>query len=214
MISAQEAFDSRKPEDTLGMYDALIRRGPVGQVAFGLFRAQKRSSLAKGYRRGRWRNDAYDGKGEALKYLNAALCQHGAFRWGWAMDPVAVFHNRVLYVETPHGQVSFHSASDYRGPVYEGAWDGARDVAVQRVVAFCDDVVSLPQDESREWLLVPFGKHVGRLATDLEAEYLEWLAAWSGLNSWPTLRAFVHTNVFGEVFGHSVQKPPSPEDAA
>lgn len=195
MISAQEAYDSRKPEETTAFYDVLIRRGPVGQVAFGLFRAQKRSHVAKGYRRRRWRNGAYDAKGEALRYLNAALAAHGALKWGWGRDLMVDRYSHVLYVETPHGQVSFHSESNHGGPEFAGEWDGVREVSEKRVVRFCDDVTRLPQAPIDSWLLMPFGKNCGRPAVSLEREYLQWLGTWDGLNSWPTLRAYVHQQI-------------------
>lgn len=207
-MRAQEAFESKDPNVTTAYYDVLIRRGPIGQVAFGLFRAHKRSSKAKEYRRRHHRNNAYDAKGEALRYLNAALAAHGAFRWGWGRDGKMTFHDHVLYVETPHGQVSFHSASNYGGPAFDGQWDGQHQ-SKERILRFCDDVADLPQaDRFEEWMLMPFGKLAGRLVVSLERETLEWFAGWSGLNSWPTFRTYVHQKVAEGVSGQIVQKVP------
>lgn len=194
-MDAVEAFNTSDPKVTTAFYDALIRRGPIGQVAFGLFRAQKRSSRAKEYRKRHHRNNAYDAKSEALNYLNAALTIEGSLKWGWGIDPMQPVHRHVLYVETPYGQVSYHSQSDYGGPPFDGNWDGHRGASDERVIRFCNDVAVRAVEPTGDWLLMPFGKHVGKPATDLTTEHLQWLASWNGLDSWPTIRSFVHRAV-------------------
>lgn len=188
-MNANKAFETSDPKETVAFYEALIRRGTVGQVAFGLFRAQKRSSRAKGYRSGRFRSKSYDSKNEALRYLNAALQGESSLSWGWGLDNMQDMHCHVLYVDLPFGQVSFHSASNHGGPEYRGVWDGMRGVAEERVAAFCDAVLEMPKSEVGEWLLMPFGKHCGSSALSVDVGYAQWLLKWPGIEGWPLIRS-------------------------
>ncbi|HXC41469.1 MAG TPA: hypothetical protein VN667_21240 [Burkholderiales bacterium] len=128
-------------EATKALYDRLAALGPAGEIALNLFRAQKNSSRAKGYRggvpgKGSFRRMAYDRKEWAMENLAAVLGQHGAAQgvtWGWAIDPGAAFHNVVLYVDIPTGQISFHSGARGAGPDYCGSWDGELGVAPGRI---------------------------------------------------------------------------------
>lgn len=122
---------------TKALYDDLEAMGAAGIVAVNLFRAAKNSGRAKEYRSGRSRRAAYDTKNWALENLCAALVSYAiplGLVWGWKLDPRQEFHNQVLYVDLPSGQVSFHSA--YRiadCPDYAGDWDGVRNEAPTRI---------------------------------------------------------------------------------
>ena len=178
------AFESSEPSETTAYYDHLLRRGLIGQVAFGLFRASKRSDRAKGYRRRAHRGNAYDAKNEALKYLNAALGAWTEFSWGWAVDSHQEFHRHVLYVDLPTGQASFHSATNFGGRLYDGVWDG-QGKSVENVLSFCDQVAGLPVCDLGGALLMPFGSYVGAPLAGLQGHYREWLLGWDGMKSWP-----------------------------
>lgn len=194
-MTAREAFDCSDPQMTTAFYDALIRRGLVGQVAFGLFRAQKRSRRAKSYGKRKFRSNAYDAKAEALRYLNSALERHGLLRWGWGIDERQALHRHVLYVDTPLGQVSFHSEDNYGGPAYDGQWDGAVGASDDRIIRFSQSVHDDPVAPIGDWLLMPFGKFVGSALASIDAGYFSWLSGWEGLSSWPCVREFVEAKV-------------------
>lgn len=69
-------------------------------------------------------------------------------RWGWAPDASVRFGESaswVLYVDLPHGQVSFHSPTRGRGPDYPGRWDGQRNVGDLRVLRFVEVVLALSE---------------------------------------------------------------------
>ena len=55
---------------------------------------------------------------------NGLLEDSCGLAWGWKQDPKEEFAKHVLYIDLPQGQVSFHSATRYRGPDYGGDWDG------------------------------------------------------------------------------------------
>ncbi len=135
---------------TRALYDALGLCGPAGTVATNLFRACKASERAKVYRggqrgRGSFRAMAYERKGWAIDNLAAALSAHAAaldIVWGWGMDGQVIGYSHVLYVDTPAGQISFHSPYKGKGPDYPGVWDGARGMAPQRVCSFAARVLT------------------------------------------------------------------------
>ena len=119
----------------------------MGEIAVALFRAQKRSSRAKDYKRGKFRRAAYDVKSWSMGELCRLLAKHGeqlGFKWGWQADPNVVFGDApswVLYVDLPgHAQVSFHNPERMKGPEYPGKWDGQRGMSEQRVIRFCAEV--------------------------------------------------------------------------
>lgn len=69
-------------------------------------------------------------------------------RWGWATDESVQFGESaswLLYVDLPHGQVSFHSPTRGRGPDYPGQWDGQRNVGELRVLRFVEVVLALSE---------------------------------------------------------------------
>lgn len=129
---------------TLRLYAQLEALGPAGEVALNLFRAQKASARAKVYRgglpgRGSYRGIAYERKQWAMDNVCRALAAHAAIlglRWGWQLDPAQEFHQWVLYVDLPTGQVSFHTAARGLGPEYSGEWDGIPNRSPDRVVRF------------------------------------------------------------------------------
>jgi hypothetical protein len=127
-------------EATKRLYAALDACGPLGQLATALFRAQKCSERAKVYRGGGYRGKAYDRKSWSMGIVCALLTEHGealGIKWGWKQDGRVVFGERpswVLYVDTPEGQISFHSPNRGSGPEYAGEWDGRVGASVQRVI--------------------------------------------------------------------------------
>jgi len=138
-------FNGSNGEATKTMYVELDAMGPIGIIAVNLFRACKTSSRAKNYRGRRFKGAAYDTKQWSMDNLVKVLSEHGdalGIRWGWGLDEKQEFHKWVLYVDTPRmrGQVSFHTAARGEGPDYPGAWDGAKDVAAQRICRFVADV--------------------------------------------------------------------------
>jgi hypothetical protein len=52
------------------------------------------------------------------------------------------FHQWVLYVDLPTGQVSFHTAARGVGPDYPGKWDGVRGTGAIRIIKWAS---SLPE---------------------------------------------------------------------
>ena len=146
-MTAEQVFYQHDGEVTKGYYAELSKRGPLGQIAVALFRAQKRSSRAKDYKRGKYRRSAYDVKAWSMGELCRLLALHGdhlGFRWGWQPDPNVVFGDApswVLYVDLPSGeQVSFHNPSRMTGPEYRGKWDGVLGASERRIIRFCATV--------------------------------------------------------------------------
>lgn len=138
-------------EATKALYQDLTALGPLGEIAVNLFRAQKASSRAKVYRgsngRGSYRRQSYDKKNWSLENLCELLGTHAAgagIRWGWKMDPAQDFHNWVLYVDLPTGQVSFHSGHRGAGPDYPGDWDKIKDIAPTRISRWIVDLFKPP----------------------------------------------------------------------
>ena len=128
-------------------YAELGGKGPLGEIAVAIFRAQKRSSRAKDYKRGKYRGAAYDVKQWSMGEICKLIDIHGKkydLSYGWKTDPNTLFGESaswVLYVDLPEGQVSFHSPSRGPGPAYAGDWDGQRGMGPNRVAAFCDRVM-------------------------------------------------------------------------
>jgi|SRR5579871_1963971 len=142
-----EIYRGSDGEATKRLYAQLEAIGPMGQVALNLFRAAKCSERAKVYRggirgQGSYKGMAYDRKAWSMQCLCDILTQHAAelhLVWGWKEDPATVFGDQashVLYVDTPHGQCSFHSPTRGKGPEYLGDWDGQRGMTTQRVIDF------------------------------------------------------------------------------
>lgn len=145
METVLEAFNASDQEKTTVFQDELMCRGRTeGQLAFGLFRAQKRSSRAKEYRRRSHKQNSYAGKAEALKYVDAVLSSWGDeldVNWGWRVDPRQAFHKHVLYVDFGSGyQCSFHSEVRYSEREFDGKWDSSSS-STRTVLEYCDQVV-------------------------------------------------------------------------
>lgn len=148
MQKAIEVFTQQNGEVTKAYYADLSKLGPLGEIAVCLFRAQKRSSRAKDYRRGRFRRAAYDVKTWSLEELCKALQQHAeahGITWGWKADPSVLFDeepSHVLYVDLPSlGQCSFHNPERFQGPDYVGEWSGRHDSA-EVILEFCDRIAT------------------------------------------------------------------------
>lgn len=150
-MKAIEVYAGSDGELTKRYYSELQKRGPVGELAVNLFRAQKCSTRAKAYRggirgKGSYKSMAYDRKQWSLDNLCKVLAQpENSLTWGWKEDPGTVFGNEpswVLYVDLPQGQVSFHSPGRGAGPEYLKNFDGARRSA-ERIVEFCDEVMAM-----------------------------------------------------------------------
>jgi hypothetical protein len=91
---------------------------------------------------------AYDRKGETLKALCRTLVEDSdGTRWGWGIDEKADFAEHVLYVDTPAGQVSFHSTDRFDGPDYPNRWDGVRDISHVRILLWCDQLLGAKGQE-------------------------------------------------------------------
>ena len=145
---ALAVYQGSDADATRRLYDDLEALGPRGSIAMNLFRACKCSERAKAYRRRAHKDAAYDRKQWSMGMLANALQTHAGalgMSWGWGLDEAQPLHRYVLYVDTPNGQVSFHSEARGIGPVYPGQWDGQRGVAAARVCAFAAAVLEAGQ---------------------------------------------------------------------
>lgn len=153
-------------EATRALLAELHERGPLGFVVANLLRAAKNSERAKLYHggrvglfgRGSYRRAAYDRKEWAIGNLDTALLEHAGaagIRWGWALDPQQACHNQVLYVDTPRGQVSFHTAQRGKGPDYPGEWDGVKNMGAQRICLWAADILTCAEEELPCYLNTP-----------------------------------------------------------
>jgi hypothetical protein len=160
-MNARSIFDGDDAAKTRAYYSALERRGPIGEFAANLMRAQKASTRAKKYHGGisgvgSFSDLAYQRKAECLIklcdwLLNNVLprgVMHYAgdtemLRWGWAIDPRQAHAKWVLYIDLPHGQVSFHSTERFGGPEYPAEFDGSH-ASADRIITFCNFVFYNP----------------------------------------------------------------------
>lgn len=147
-VSIKAIYEGSDGAATRALYARLQAIcGPAGVIAMNLFRAQKASSRAKVYRGGvrglgSFRAMAYEKKNWSIQNLCAALKEHSAalgMEWGWKEDPDREFHNWVLYVDLPTGQVSFHAATRGEGPDYPRDWDGCK-ASAERIVEWVQQV--------------------------------------------------------------------------
>lgn len=159
-MDAITVFEGSDGELTKTYYAELSKRGPIGEVAMNLFRAQKCSERAKVYRggirgKGRYKDMAYDRKAWSMANLCDILKKHASelnIEHGWKQDPATLFGGQpswVLYVDIPTGQCSFHSPTRGKGPDYSSDWDrvgGTRD----RILNFCDRVFRCEPIEKME----------------------------------------------------------------
>lgn len=143
-MTALDIFRQSNGEVTKAYYAELAKRGPLGEVAVALFRAQKTSTRAKKYSP-KYRRMAYETKSWSIDQVALALAKvPKPMRHGWKQDPKTVFGDEpswVFYLELPHGQVSFHSPSRGAGPDYAGDWDQEHR-SEERILAFCDQVMN------------------------------------------------------------------------
>jgi hypothetical protein len=142
---------------TRALYAHLETLGPIGQVALNLFRASKSSERAKVYRggapgRGSYRGMAYGRKEWSLTNLLDVLERNSdalGICYGWGPDDATPGFPWVLYVDLPTGrQVSFHAAARGRGPDYPGQWDGVRDASAERIILWCEQVLTTAGQEA------------------------------------------------------------------
>lgn len=196
MLRAIDAFNTMDMETTTQYQNDLFCRGVEGQLAFGLFRAQKRSTKAKGYRRGQHRHNSYAAKNEALQYVDAVLSRWGhdlELEWGWQTDPQQSMHREVLYVDFRGGyQCSFHSEVRHSSKQFPFQWDNMAS-SLNTVIEFCDQIILQNQPEyvDGDWLM-PFGKHTGTPLRELPDWYVDWLSKWDGLPSWHGLDEYMN----------------------
>ena len=163
-VTAKSVFFGSNGGATRSFCSELEKKGPLGQIAAQLFRAQKASSRAKVYRGGIRHFDgrresysslAYSRKGSVLRVL-AELLQADScgLKWGWGVDPKQPGVSHVLYIETPQGQASFHSKERFVGPDYDGEWDGQRK-SQERILRFCDSVYHRAGEEQQGTKVAP-----------------------------------------------------------
>lgn len=169
-MTVRETFDGSSGDATKDLYARLEKLGPIGIIGLNLFRAQKCSTRAKGYRRRAHKADAYDRKNWSMQQLCNALLSHATafgIQWGWKEDPKAEHHKWVLYVNlppiiggliidvagalpasgpsaSPGHQVSFHAFARGKGPDYPGEWDHSH-ASAERIINFCEDLLSEPR---------------------------------------------------------------------
>ena len=83
--------------------------------------------------------DKHDTKQWSLDNLVRVLvAQDLGIRFGWGRDEKAVGFENVLYVDTPMGQMSFHTERRGDGPDYPGVWDGAAKSGPDRICRWCE----------------------------------------------------------------------------
>lgn len=143
MSRASAVFNQNDGEITKAYYAHMNAKGLVGQLAVALFRAQKRSTAAKKYRRGKYRHSAYDVKNwslqEICRILTLLNSSGYAFEWGWRRDENTPGFEWVLYCSLPGGQASFHSAERLSGPDFKGEWI-QHPGSEYSIIHFCDGV--------------------------------------------------------------------------
>jgi hypothetical protein len=159
ILSIFEGSDARA---TIALYEDLQALGDTGHIGVELFRAQKASSRAKVYRGGGFKGKAYDKKQWAMNNLAQSLATHNGFSWGWKQDPAQEFHNWVLYVDLPTGQVSFHAATRGEGQIYPGDWDGVKNMSPTRICRFIADLFANSNATSAGQTPAARSEHEGR----------------------------------------------------
>jgi hypothetical protein len=140
---AEQVFTQSDGDVTKAYYATMNAKGIFGQLAVALFRAQKRSTAAKKYRKGAWRRDAYSVKNWSLSEVCRVLDAMQAFElspiWGWKRDPQTTAFEWVLYCELPDGQASFHSPERLNGPDFKGEWKPI-PCSEESILKFCDSI--------------------------------------------------------------------------
>lgn len=149
-LDPRRVFEGNNGDDTKALYALLDGLGPHGMLCTALFRAQKRSERAKQYQKARgarrYAGAAYDVKQWSLQEVCRIMALHPEalqLPYGWKQDHTTRFGERsswVLYVDTPHGQASFHAPSRCYGPEYVGEWvkgEGSREA----ILRYCECVL-------------------------------------------------------------------------
>lgn len=149
-VRIKSVYDGRDGDATKRLYAELEQLGPTGVIAVNLLRASKTSEAAKRYRGGdkygSYRSQAYSRKQWSMENLARALVTHGeslSISWGWGRDLQQEFHQWVLYIDLPTGQVSFHTAARGVGPDYFGQWDGVRGTGAIRIIRWASSLSEL-----------------------------------------------------------------------
>ncbi|WP_145257881.1 hypothetical protein [Planctomycetes bacterium Pan216] len=124
-----------------------------------------------------------------MRYLNVALEKIESINWGWKEDPETPRYDKILYVDLPQGQASFHSEERYSDREYYGWWDGSGKTT-PRVMAFCDSIMARDAYGIDTKTLMPFGANVGVALDALPADYCRTIGTWDGLENWPLFRAY------------------------
>lgn len=185
-----DALAARDAAVTVQYQDGLLKRGLCGQLAFGLFRAQKNSVKAKGYVRGVWRRGAYEVKNESIDYVDTLLQKHGEalkIKWGWKKDKECTNYEHVLYVDVfKFGQASFHASRPSSDKRYEGEWSGIKNTGFV-IANFCDWVMTQPEKQLDVDDLMFFGKHSGKPIGQIDQAYLDYLKEWAPIENWTCL---------------------------
>jgi len=149
-------YEGSDGEATRALYAELTAKGPLGEIAVNLFRANKTSGRAKDYRggnsKGRYKTQAYDTKAWSIENLCRLLEAHSAAHgivWGWQEDAKrepSDPYRWVLYVDIPGvGQSSFHSSARGCGPAHPTGWNPSvpsRIVAIIFAAQVLDEVAA------------------------------------------------------------------------
>jgi hypothetical protein len=167
-LPAAAIFNGKDADQTKRFYSLLETCGPLGAIAVNVFRACKKSTLAKVYRggdrHGSFKAQSYDQKQWALDQLCKTLLVHGHAKkvmWGWKEDRAVLFGEAsswVLYLDLPFGkneakqivyqQVSYHSPKRGVGPDYAGEWDGRHGMSNQVAVDFAEFVLQRSEEKA------------------------------------------------------------------
>jgi hypothetical protein len=167
-LPAFTIFEGRDADQTRRFYSQLEAAGPMGAIALNVFRACKKSTLAKQYkggnRYGSFKGQSYDQKQWALDQLCKTLLVHAHAKkviWGWKEDRAVLFGEAsswVLYVDLPFGrdakqetvrrQVSYHCPKRGVGPDYLGEWDGIVGGSNQVAIEFADLVLKWDDEKA------------------------------------------------------------------
>lgn len=155
-------YQGSDAEATKALYAELEALGHMGLLATNVFRACKASERAKSYRggdsKGRFRAQAYERKRWAMEKIVETLAKQTelGIPWGWQKDPEEKIFSWVLYIETPTGQISFHTGLRGPGPTFPGVWDGLPRRAPDRVCRWAARLLN-PNGESQTCAITQVG---------------------------------------------------------